>query len=80
MTDYRPVACELYAELELAILRRRRLRLVWRDCDGTHHVATLRPMDLRTRHHEEFLISEDSEANSVEIRLDRIIRFDSIDP
>lgn len=80
MTDYRPVACEIYAELELAILRHKRLRLVWRDCDGTHHVATLRPKDLLTRQHEEFLISEDSEANLVEIRLDRIVRFDPIDP
>lgn len=80
MTDYRPIACEIYAELELAILRRKRLRLAWRDCDGTHHVARLRPKDLMTRRHEEYLLCEDGGGNRVEIRLDRIIRFDPIYP
>lgn len=80
MTDYRPVACETYAELELAILYRKALRIGWRGCDGARHMAALRPRNLVTRNHEEYLIAEDTGGDRLEIRLDRIIRFGPINP
>ncbi|HET8701769.1 MAG TPA: transcriptional antiterminator, Rof [Nitrococcus sp.] len=80
MTDYHPIACATYAELELAILRRKALRIGWRDCDHTRHLAMLRPRNLITRDHAEYLIAEDRGGSELEIRLDRIIRFTPINP
>lgn len=78
MTDYRPVACKIYAELELAILWRRMLRIGWRDSNGACHLAALWPRNLVTRSHEEYLVAEDIDGNQLEIRLDRITRFDPL--
>lgn len=69
--DYTPVACGVYSEYELAILRRRRLHLRWRDTEGVDHIEVVRPVDLRTRHGEEFMALEDGR----ELRLDRIIEL-----
>ncbi|MCO6441114.1 MAG: transcriptional antiterminator, Rof [Nitrococcus mobilis] len=80
MTDYRPVACKIYAELELAILRRRMLRIGWRDSDGTRRLAALWPRNLVTRSHEEYLIAKGMDGGRLEIRLDRITRFDPLNP
>ncbi|MGD8430645.1 MAG: Rho-binding antiterminator, partial [Ectothiorhodospiraceae bacterium] len=71
--------CERYAELELAIMRRHRLRVAWRD-PGRQRVGPLQPRDLVTRNHEEFLIADTDDGRRLEIRLDRIIRFDTINP
>lgn len=73
--DYRPIPCQMYAELEVAILHRIRMRMAWRTGDGKTRVEQLLPVDLRTRNHEEFLLAEDSHGESLEIRLDRIARF-----
>lgn len=78
MSDYRPISCELYAELEVCILHRLRLRVAWRGTDGKRHLETLVPKDLTTRHHEEFLRAEDGRGRCVEIRLDRITRFEPL--
>lgn len=75
MTDYQPIPCRNYAELELAILHRRVLRVGWREVDGHRHLAKLRPLDLFTRDHEEYLVAKDPSGGRLEIRLDRIIRF-----
>lgn len=72
MTDYTPIDCDRYSEYELAILRKWRLRLGWRDGAGLTHVETVLPTDLQTRHGEEFLIAETSAGERVEIRLDLI--------
>ena len=80
MNAYRPIACETYAELELAILRRKALRIGWRDSDGRRHLAALWPRNLVTRNHEEYLVAEDTGGSRLEIRLDRIIQFGPINP
>jgi Rho-binding antiterminator len=67
--NYTPIACALYSEYELAILHRRRLRLHWRDAAGMDHIEFVRPIDLRTREGEEFMVLEDGR----ELRLDRIV-------
>ncbi len=76
MTDYQPIDCGRYSMLELAIMRRRRLRLRWhtpgepaRECEGL-------AVDLVTRHHEEFLIFQAGDKTH-EIRLDHISRMDA---
>ena len=68
---YQPVSCARYAELELAILRRNRLRLVWRD-GNVFHLHRVSPHDLRTHKHEEFLLCRDEFGDDLIIRLDRI--------
>jgi Rho-binding antiterminator len=74
MTDYEPVDCGVYSGYELAILRRRRLRLIWRDDQGLTRIDAVRPLDLETRSGEEFLVIEDSGGRRRHIRLDRIAR------
>ena len=78
MTDYRPMSCDRYAELELATLRKEQLRVAWRTEQGQNRMDQLRPLDLRTRHKAEYLIAEDSQGNALEIRLDRIRRFEGL--
>lgn len=72
MSDYTPIDCDLYSEYELAILRKWRLRIGWRDTQGLTHIETLLPRDLQTRHGEEFLIAETTTGERLEIRLDQI--------
>ena len=75
MTDYHPIPCQMYAELEVVIMHRRRVRMAWHATDGKTRMEQLLPVDLRTRDHEEFLLAEDSHGYPLEIRLDRIARF-----
>jgi Rho-binding antiterminator len=72
MSDYIPIDCALYSEYELAIMRRWRLRIVWKDETGLSHVEMLLPRDLQTRQGEEFLIAESGSGERLEIRLDQI--------
>ena len=73
LEPYKPIACGLYSEYELAILRRTRLRLAWLDTRGRHHIGYLLPLDLYTRQRVEYLMARDNHAQQHEIRLDRII-------
>jgi Rho-binding antiterminator len=75
MSDYTPIDCELYSRYELAIMHRQKLRLAWRDPEGTYHLETLLPVDLRTRDHAEYLLSRTKTGRVIEMRLDRIIRM-----
>ena len=74
-TDYHPIPCQVYAELEVAILHQIRMRMAWNTVDGKTRMEQLLPVDLRTRDQEEFLLVEDSHGYPLEIRLDRIARF-----
>ena len=78
MTDYRPIPCRMYAELELAVMHQLSLRLGWRLPGGERHLEPVRPLDLYTRNHEEFLVAEDMTGQRLEIRLDRIVGFASL--
>jgi Rho-binding antiterminator len=72
-TDYKSIDCALYSEFELAIMHRTRLRLSWREAGGTTRIEALVPIDLRTRHGEEFLVAIGRDETEREIRLDRIL-------
>lgn len=74
MTDYRPIDCALYGSYEVAIFKHKRARLSWREADGRIRIDVLKPVDLNTRNHEEFLIAEASDGRRLEMRLDRIIK------
>jgi len=74
MTDYTPIDCALYSAYEVAILRRRCVRLSWRQADGQIRMERLKPVDLNTRNHEEFLIAETGDGSELELRLDQIIK------
>jgi len=73
MTDYIPVDCSLHSEYELAIMHRDKLKLSWRDANGETCIATITPVDLRTRNSEEFLAVSGADGTELEIRLDRIL-------
>lgn len=80
MSDYTPIDCGLYSGYELAILRRRRLRLSWRVAGGLTRIDTVTPIDLETRRGEEFLVIEQSDGHRVDVRLDRIVRSREVLP
>jgi Rho-binding antiterminator len=71
MPDYRPIACDLYSEYELAILQRRRLRLTW-NADNVVHTRVVRPLDLKTENKQEFLLCETDTGEPLRIRLDQV--------
>ena len=72
MADYRPIDCDIHDHYELAIIKRRRLRLGWRDDAGRSRLGRVRPIDLMTRRGEEFLIFVDAAGTRHEVRLDLI--------
>lgn len=74
MADYTPIDDGLYSRYELAIMRRRPLRLVWRDPAGLMHLGVVTPLDLQTRAHAEYLYCRQSDGRMLEIRLDWITR------
>ncbi len=71
---YEPIPCDQYSRYELAILRRRSLRVCWLGRRGQTHIGTLRPLDLRTRSGAEYMIARDRGNALRVLRLDRIRR------
>jgi Rho-binding antiterminator len=72
LDPYKPIACDLHSEYELAIMRRVNLRLSWHDGHGQQHIGYLLPLDLYTRNHVEYLVARAIDGQQHEIRLDRI--------
>lgn len=72
MSDYESIDCSTYSEYELAIIRRQRLRLRWRDEDDLDHLEIVQPVDLETRRGEEFLIAQTAGDERLRVRLDHI--------
>ncbi len=70
-TDYRPIACDLHSQYELAIVQRRKLHLSWSENNVTYNQAVF-PTDLQTVNHEEFLVCRLDSGEPRRIRLDRI--------
>lgn len=76
MTDYIPIPCSQYDRYEVAIMHRRRLRLIWH-ADNVVYRRTVEPIDLRTRDSEEFLICRKGD-ETFSIRLDQIRKVDTL--
>lgn len=75
-SDYQPIDCGLHSRYEVAILHRAKLRVHWRDEQGTDHVERLLPQDLETRAGAEYLLARDEQHEPRRIRLDRIHRVE----
>ena len=78
MKDYQPIDCDLYSRYELAILRRQRLRTIWRDQQGCYHLRVLQPLNLRSRAHCEYLLARTETGHILELRLDQILRANAL--
>ena len=78
MTDYIPVDCGLYSEYELAILHGGRYRVFWCTPAGQLHMEVLKPCDLQSRNHEEFLIAENLNGQQRLLRLDYLLKMQAI--
>ncbi|KPL27602.1 MAG: hypothetical protein AMJ72_07910 [Acidithiobacillales bacterium SM1_46] len=72
---YTPISCDRYSELELAILRRRRLRLRWAEGNVIEEDSVL-PLDLQTRAGVEFLTCRRG-PDTLELRLDQIRHWEA---
>lgn len=72
MTEYTPIDCGLHSEYELAIIQKRKLRVRRTEPSGQSHIEILQPVDLISRHHEEFMLAETNVHKIIEIRLDYI--------
>jgi Rho-binding antiterminator len=74
MTDYLPIGCADHDRLELAVMRRRRLRLTWLDeatkCEICENVY---PMDVQTRDGAEWLRIQRENGGLTVLRLDSIL-------
>jgi Rho-binding antiterminator len=73
MSDYQPIACDIYTRYETAVMHRTKLTLCWRGNDGLAHLETLLPEDLETRNGEEFLVARTGAGARLRLRLDRIM-------
>ncbi|BAU50217.1 transcriptional antiterminator, Rof [Sulfurifustis variabilis] len=73
--DYTPISCDVYSELEVAILHRTRLRIAWRE-GNVCHTHVVMPLDLQTRDHQEFLHCRLEAGDVVALRLDRITHLE----
>jgi Rho-binding antiterminator len=80
MSDYTPISCELYARYEHWIVRRRTIRIAWREIEPRlqTHVESLRPIDLQTRRHVEYLVARRPTGECLELRLDFIMRAEPL--
>ena len=74
-TDYRPIACGAYDEIEVMAMHRAEVELVYLDDGEARHSRTGRIVDTAIHDGAEYLVLE-SQGERREFRLDRIVRID----
>lgn len=72
MTDYHPINCSYYDELEAIATLKKVVTIVYIDEQGEQVDATTRITNLFTRNKEEFMVLE----NGIQFRLDRLVSAD----
>jgi len=73
MSDsYKPIACSLHDEYEIAIMQRKTLKIQWHDDNGVSDTGEVLPVDIRVQDRQEFLVAKTKENKTLTIRLDRI--------
>lgn len=72
MTDYHPINCSYYDELEAIATLKKVVTIVYLDEQGEQVDATTRITNLFTRNKEEFMVLE----NGIQFRLDRLVSAD----
>ena len=70
MSDYKPVDCGFHSELEVAIMHGSTLKVRYHQPNQPAQELLIKPIDLQTRQHEEYLIFENQQGNRNELRLD----------
>lgn len=70
--DYRPIACALHDEYEIAIMQKKKLNLEWVNSNGSKRRSIVLPLDLSVESGEEFLVAETDASNKIKVRLDKI--------
>lgn len=71
---YKPIACGVHDQLELAIMHAERLALVWTDADGAQQQGILEPVDIQVSESVEYLVFRSGDR----LRLDRIKSFEVV--
>ena len=70
MSDYKPVDCGFHSELEVAIMHGSTLQVRYHQPGQPVQEQQIKPIDLQTRQHEEYLIFENQQGKRDELRLD----------
>lgn len=71
MSDvYKPIACAIHDEYELAIMQKRLINILWTDDTGKHE-AKVKPENILVKNGQEFLLANIGE-KEICIRLDKI--------
>ncbi len=76
--SYTPIPCALYDNYEIAIMHGEQLQLVWIDGAQRHNISVVTPIDLKTRQGAEFLIATTEDGKTLQLRLDHIQSFKSV--
>lgn len=74
MSDYKPISCDFYDELEAAALRRLSNEIVYLNEQGVETLVSGVVITLKTLNKEEFLTLD----SGLTIRLDRLISLNGI--
>jgi transcriptional antiterminator Rof (Rho-off) len=69
---YRPIACALHDEYEIAIMHKTTLSIRWSDDTGVQHLAIILAKDILVKDKQEFLLAETQDGKELSIRLDKI--------
>ena len=69
---YKPIACALYDEYEIAIMQGKHLNIRWLDSTGSCHTDKVLPKDILAKDKEEFLVVDTQDTKALRIRLDMI--------
>jgi transcriptional antiterminator Rof (Rho-off) len=69
---YKPIACSLHDEYEIAIIHRKYLNIKWLDDTGVNHTDKVLPKDVLVKNKEEFLVAYTQDNRELCIRLDKI--------
>ncbi|WP_295881754.1 transcriptional antiterminator, Rof [uncultured Thiohalocapsa sp.] len=78
MREYVPIACARHEALELAILKRRRLRIALSDAGGGGVLVAL-PVDIRIADAAEWLLVRAADGGERRLRLDWILSAEPAD-
>ena len=69
---YKPIACSLHDEYEIAIMHKKHLNIKWSDDSDEQHTGNVLPIDILVKDKEEFLVATTRDNKELCIRLDKI--------
>ena len=69
---YKPIACSLHDEYEIAIMHKKHINIKWSDGGDEEHTDMVLPKDILVKDKAEFLVADTRDDKKLCIRLDRI--------